>query len=127
MAYVAINPLIFNAALQGFLQGAMTEQYLTDATQADYAAVALAANAFAQAVDTAVPVDAAITAAGVAVAPTTGTIIEKEMAKAGIIQGLSAAISSKRYSTNATVANWNTVAAAVNALYQESVAQLLTP
>jgi hypothetical protein len=138
MAYVAVNPLLFNAALAGFLAGMFGGQNPTDATAVDYTNVVSQANAFAEAVDTAIGVDASITAAGVAIAPTTGTIQEKEVAKPGILFGLAFAAAFQHYygpiGGTFTPQDFTTagtpgaaLVAGIKAIYTQCVTAILTP
>lgn len=127
MAYVAVNPLLYNAAVAGYLGGMYAGQFPTDTTAADYLASVTEAQNFAQELDTTIPADAAITTGGVAVAPTTGTIIEKEVGKAGIVQALSFGVGFQRFSTGQLAASFAAVAAGIAALYAEAVTVLLTP
>jgi len=54
---VANNILLYNAALNGFISGALAGAYQVDPIQADYTAIVSQAVVFAAAMDAAVPLD----------------------------------------------------------------------
>jgi hypothetical protein len=64
MAFSGNNPTLFNAAVDGYMAGALTGRPITDATSTDYTALAASAIAFATEVDAQIIVDATITTAG---------------------------------------------------------------
>lgn len=138
MPYVAINPLLYNAALTGFLAGMFSGQFPTDTTSTDYNNATQQAVAFAQAIDTAIGADTDITAGGVAIAPTTGIIQEKEIGRLQMLFGLSFAVACQHYSGPMggpfTPQDFTTsgkpgtaLVAGIKALYIEGKTGMLTP
>jgi len=114
------NNLLFNAALSGFLAGALATSNQTDLVAlnanpptvpapADYAALVAMGVLFATAVDTAISGDVAATpqpagtgpisvgSPGVAIAPTTGPILEAQTFKIQMMQMLCFGVSFGRY------------------------------
>jgi hypothetical protein len=91
---MANNPLLFNAALAGYMAGMLGGQgNPADPTATDYANLVTQAVAYATAVDLAIPLDPAITTAGapnVALAPqATSPNVEDGQGKPPILFGLS--------------------------------------
>lgn len=128
---MAVNPLLFNAALAGFLAGMHGGQFLSDATSTDYASIVGQANAFATAIDIAIGADATITTGGATIPPTTGAIQDLEVGKAGILQSISFAVAFQHYNGSPTPQNFSTagtpgaaLVAGVKALYTEAIAAL---
>ena len=64
MAFSGNNPTLFNAAVDGYMAGALSGRAITDATSTDYTVLAASAIAFATEVDAQIIVDATITTAG---------------------------------------------------------------
>jgi hypothetical protein len=114
------NDLLYNAALAGFIAG----QQLGRPAPVAAAASAAASNAFALAVDTAIPADPTISVAGVPIAPTTGAIQALQLGKSNALQSICAGLFSDRSQTDATTADYNALAAQINTLYQAVVANL---
>ena len=108
------NNLLYNAALSGFVSGAVAGANQTDPTvvtpaAADYAALVGMGVLFATAMDAAIAPDVVATpqpagsgpisvgTPGVAIAPTTGAIQEAETGKIQLLQALCFGISFQRY------------------------------
>lgn len=108
------NQQLINAAVAGFTAGAMQGRSITDSTAADYATLQAAATAFANAVDQAIPADASI------ITPVDKYTLAHVNLCAGICQG----VISGRWPTDSTQADYNTLAAAVAAVYSELAADL---
>lgn len=107
---MANNNVIFNAALEGFIQG-VSASWIQSTTSGDYAPVSLAAVAFATQVDSKVAHSDSITAA-----------------EANLMRSICAGIISQRYQVNAqaqVAAFWNTIALSIFALYSNARLQLL--
>jgi hypothetical protein len=64
MAFSGNNPTLFNAAVDGYIAGALAGRGISDSVSADYTALGVAAAAFATEVDAQITVDATITTAG---------------------------------------------------------------
>lgn len=111
------NAYIVDAAIAGFIQGATNGRYLTDATAGDYSALATASLAFANAVDTAIPTDASLGS----VSPATKYVV----AHTTLCQSICAGVTAGRWNVDGTQADYNTLAAAVAALYSEAAANLV--
>lgn len=99
---MANNPLLFNAALTGYLAGMFGGQgNPADATATDYANAVTQAVAYATALDLAIPLDATITTAGApntALAPQATTAnVEYGQGKPPIVWGLSFGASFARF------------------------------
>src|ERR1700683_5201630 len=100
MSYTANNALLYNAAFQGFYAGAFSGSQPPNgtagaATAATYAAAALGAGIFAEAVDTAIANDSGGShpisgsgSGGPALQPSTATIQQDQFAKVGLLQQL---------------------------------------
>ncbi len=129
----ANNPLLFNAALAGYAGGMVAGWLFVDNTSGDYASVTAQATAWATALDAAIPADVTITTGGTAIAPTTGTIQEKETGKLGIIVVISQGAGFQRASgipvgsSSFTASTFTSQAQAAAALYTSLIANLQTP
>jgi hypothetical protein len=132
----ANNPLLFNAAVAGYLAGMFAGQNPADATATDYNNAVLQASSFATALDTAIVADVLITAAGAAIVPTTSVITENESARPMIIYGLSYSAAFQHYAgplggtftpTSFTTGPGATLVAAVKAIYTQALTVLQTP
>jgi hypothetical protein len=134
------NALLYNAALNGYLSGAMVGANLTDATSSDYGKIVTQAQAWAAEIDSLILTDTAgapqpagstgisVITTGVAITPTTSTAVyESQLQKTGLIQMLSMGIAFQRYATGLAGTTFATQAAAVKALYFEAVASASTP
>jgi len=93
----AINPLLFNAALAGYLSGMFAGQNLEDPTDADYENSVIQATAYATALDIAIGADVSISTAGSTNAPVNGVVLNNQSAKVGLLQSLSFGIAFQRY------------------------------
>ena len=121
------NPLLYNAALAGFIGGAIAGQQLTSVTSAQYNTLVAAGVAFATEVDSKIAADVAatpqpagsqaITVGATSIAPTTGPIIEGEVGKSGFMKAICFGVMFQRYSLDATAADYSALAAAAAVLY----------
>jgi hypothetical protein len=124
------NPLLYNAAYAGFLAGVLGGRDQQDVISADYAGQAAQATAFATELDSLIPVDAGITAAGTTVLPTTGPILEDLAAKFALVQALSTGAASGRSNddpASATPVFYTQVATVLAAIYAEAKLGIVTP
>jgi len=133
------NVLLFNAALNGYLSGAMVGSNLTDPTSIDYAGIVTQAKNWATELDSLIPTDTAgapqpstsvgISAAGGAALPTaTSTAVyESQLQKCGMIEMLSMGIAFQRYATGQLAAAFTVQATAVKAVYFQGVTAASTP
>jgi hypothetical protein len=112
----ANNNQLFDAALAGFMSGALNS-FITDPTQADYAGLVDAATAFATEVDAAIPVD------GTVVTPVDSTTL----AKVNVLTSICSAVLAGRVPTSTVPSSYSVVAAAIKAAYNETVTSLLLP
>jgi len=107
------NVQLFDAALAGYLGGAVNGHTQTDPTAADYAGLVTSAVNFATAVDAAIPADAALI-----------TPVDKyTLSHVNLLKSLCNEISASGAST--PQANFAVTAAAIAALYSQAAAQLL--
>jgi hypothetical protein len=121
------NNLLFNAAVNGFMEGVNSGSELLDSTAADYSNQTLAAVAFGTAVDTAIAHDTSISGgAGVTLPPTTAAITANQYAKVAAVFGLSKAVMSGRKSNtyDVTSADYTSVADGIEAAYTEIIAAM---
>jgi hypothetical protein len=109
MAYVPNNAILFYAAIAGFSAGALDDSPPHDSTAADYANLKGAALALAQALDTAIPLDAGI------VTP----ITQYGECRAQLVYGLAKSASGGTFQNDSTVADYTAMAAALAAVYTE--------
>lgn len=115
------NSLLYNAAVAGFVAGALDGRDLSqEAVPADYAGIYAAAASFAASVDTAVPADSLISSGGAAINPTTATIQNNELTRTGLMRDLCKSAIAGRYSVTATSAFYAGIAASVAAAYNEA-------
>jgi hypothetical protein len=133
------NAVLFNAALNGYLSGAMVGSNLTDPTATDYAGIVNQAKNWATELDSLIATDTTgapqpagsigISAAGGASLPTaTSTAVyESQLQKTGMIQMLSMGIAFQRYATGQLAASFAIQAAAVKAAYFQGVGAAATP
>ena len=109
------NAILFNAALNGFLGGTFSGRYLTDPVGADYAPAANAAEAFATAVDAAIPLDAALV-----------TPVDKyTLGHSDMLEQLCNAAANGAYNTDAVSADYGPTASAIAAAYNQSKLKLV--
>jgi hypothetical protein len=130
---MANNALLFNAALAGFASGMLAGQNLTDATQADYAAIATQAAQFATEMDSLIANDLAASpqpatstqisiAGGAAIVPAGSTsVFEAQSAKVGLLQALCFGYAFQRFQTGALAASFATGCAAIKAVYFQTI------
>lgn len=130
---MANNALLFNAALNGYLAGALAGAYQTDPTQADYAPIVNQAVVFATAMDAAIAVDLIaapqpagtppISIAGGAAIVGAGAswLIEAQAIKPGLLQSLCFGMAFQRYTTGLTAGNYTTLIAAIKAVYFQTL------
>ena len=112
MAYVPNNPILYNAAIAGFAAGACDDAPPQNATPGAYLNLKNAATAFAQALDTAIPVDALI------VSPLT----QYGEARAQLVQLLSKSASGGTFQNDGTVADYTKFATDLASVYSEIAA-----
>lgn len=127
----AHNNLLFNAAFNGYLAGALSGGNLIDSVQTDYAPIVNQASLFATAVDAAIPNDAAATpqpagtkpislAGAAAIVPDNSSTVEAQKAKTQLLFKLCFGNAFNRYSTDASAQTaFATSAAAIKAAYFE--------
>jgi hypothetical protein len=123
------NQVLLNAALAGFVTGALQASKIVDPTAGDYAALVAQGVPFATQVDAAIPNDTEISGvAGVTLPPTTSDIQLAQISQSLLVEGLSEATRFGQYQAPATPeaqAGFTTAAAAIAALYAETVASFL--
>lgn len=91
MAFSGNNPSLYNAAVDGFLAGALAGRTIVDDVSADYTALEVAAAAFAAEVDAQIAVDATLTTAGTpntTIAPVAGSTTANLNAKGHLMFSL---------------------------------------
>lgn len=130
---MANNALLINAALNGFLSGAVAGGLLFDPTQADYAAIVNQANTFAVAMDAAISNDAAGTpqpagtpgisvAGGAAIQPAgSSAVLEAQAIKPQLLQSLCFGAAFQRFTTGAPAGQFTSMIAAIKALYFQTL------
>ncbi len=118
---MANNILLYNAALNGFMAGAVAGGWPTDPTATDYDALALQAQTFATAMDTALANDATISAGGGTATTGAGssTLVEYQSSKPALLQAIVFGVTFSRYQTGAAAAVFATSVAAVKAIYTQ--------
>jgi hypothetical protein len=139
MVWAANNALLYNAALNGYLSGALVGANIVDPNAIDYAGIVNQAQTWATELDSLILTDTlgapqpstsvGISAAGGAALPTaTSTAVqEAQQQKVGMIQMLSMGIAFQRYATGTTGTTFAVQAAAVKALYFQGVTASTTP
>lgn len=130
---MANNALLFNAALNGFLAGALAGGFQTDPVQADYAAIVNQAVVFATAMDAAISNDAAGTpqpattpgisiAGGAAIVPAGSTpVFEAQILKPQLLKDLCFGFAFQRYQTGAVAGVFTAAIAAIKAIYFQTL------
>lgn len=111
---MANNAVLQNAALAGFLSGAF-QSSPSSASAAFYANACNAAQAFAERVDSKIPLDATL------VSPVDSVTLNKVNLLGAICRGVIAG----RYPLSATAADYDALATAVAALYTQGVTELV--
>jgi hypothetical protein len=124
-----LNNIYFNACYTGALEGILTGRPILDPTQADYLGATQAAQAIATRVDSKIAFDALVTtnANVTQLAITTNTIAANEQWRAGLLQGVTRAAVSGRNLTDATAADYDAIAIAIAAAWNEGILLLVTP
>lgn len=130
---MANNILLYNAALNGFLSGALAGAFQTDPVQGDYTTIVSQAVIFATAMDAAIPNDnvgasqpvgtAAISVIGTGVAITgggTSALVEGQAIKPQLLQMLCFGFAFQRYATG-TAPTYTTAIAAIKAIYFQTL------
>ena len=124
---MANNDLLYNAALTGFIQGNLDGRNPTSQTTTDYDALVNAAAAFAVRVDSKIPEDGTISdVGGAALTPADGTVQTAQVGKTDLLAAVCAAITSGRYYTSTTGADYDDLADVVAAVYGSAVSALET-
>lgn len=126
MSTPATNVLLYNAALNGYVAGALAGAYQTDPTQADYTAIVNQANTFADAVDTAFPNDTNISnvpgpGPGTALVPSNQAITAYQAQRVQLLEMLCFGFAFQRYTTGVAAANFATAIAAIRAVYLQTL------
>jgi len=125
MAFSGNNQLIYNAAFNGCMAGAVAGAQIADQTATDYAALQLVANAFAQEVDSQIATDPQLAtgAAGTTVPPATAAETSAQQAKAGIVFAVCFGFWFARpnWQSSQTPATYLNAALAVKAVYTQAV------
>jgi hypothetical protein len=118
------NNLYYNAAIVGFVEGALSARDLTqENVAADYASLYTAAVSFAASVDTAIPGDTLVsvsTSNPAALSPTSSTIQNDQVTRSALVRSLAAAAVSGRYNVTNTAAFYVGIAASVAAAFLEA-------
>jgi len=127
---MANNDLLYNAALTGFIQGNLDGRNPRLALLGELLALdALvnAAAAFAVRVDSKIPEDGTISdVGGAALTPADGTVQTAQVGKTDLLAAVCAAITSGRYYTSTTGADYDDLADVVAAVYGSAVSALET-
>jgi len=131
---MANNILLYNAALSGFVSGALAGAYQIDPTQADYAAIVNQGVTFATAMDAAITFDTAgapqppgtagisVIATGVAIAGAGSTaLVEAQAIKPQLMQNLCFGFAFQRYGTGLTSTAFTVAVAAIKAVYFQTL------
>lgn len=124
------NNALFNAALLGFIEGAVGGAWITSATATDYATLKNAAVAFATEVDAQIAFDALITtnASNTMLVDTgSNTIQSNTIFRPGLMQAVCSAAMQGRYATSATATDYLNIAKACAALYTEMLLGIVSP
>jgi hypothetical protein len=120
------NNLLFNAALDAFVSASVFQRNIVDPTAADSAALVAQGVQFATEVDAKIPNDALISGGGgVTLPPTTAAIANAQESKVSLLYGICQAVRAAQFQNPATpvpAINFSVVAAAIAALYTETVA-----
>ena len=111
------NNLLFNAAIAGFMSGALGGRVITSSVASDYAVLKDAALVFADAVDLAIPNDAQIPSGS----DDNPSITFNAWCRALLLEQICKSVRDGRYSQDTTPADYTTLAAAVAAAYNETV------
>lgn len=119
---MANNNLLYNAAYAGFMTGSQTGRNPTSQVAASYLDLTQAAQAFATRVDSKIANNALISGAdGAAVVPTTAAITEDQSAFSLLMFGLCLALTSGRYYTSETAADYDDLADVIAAQMTEAL------
>lgn len=121
------NDILYNAAIAGFIGGAMAGRNPTSQTSGDYTDLVDAAEAFATQVDSKIANDATISEAdGDAKAPATNTIQQAQLGKVQCMAQLCMALTSGRSYNSEVAADYDDLADVIAAEYAAAIAALLT-
>ena len=124
---MANNELLYNAAIAGFIAGNMAGRSPDSEVAADYTNLVDAAEAFATQVDSDIAEDATISqAGGNALAPATAAIQQAQIGKTTMMTAIVQAITSGRYYSSETAAEYANLADVCAAQYAAGIAALLT-
>ncbi len=131
------NVLLYNAALNGYLAGALAGAPQSDPTSLDYKPIVDQAVVFATAMDAAIAMDnvgapqpagtTAISVAGgggvgVAITPAAGSaLIEAQAVKPQLMQALCFGAAFQRFTTGLSAGNYTTLIAAIKAVYFQTL------
>jgi len=128
---MANNNCLLNAAMIGFVQGALDGRKITSPTATDYLALKNAAVAFAGKVNTAIPFDALITTSGadptMLVDTASQTIQSNTQMRPALLQAICAGAMSGSYTEDAVAADYTNLANACAAAYTEALLGLTSP
>jgi hypothetical protein len=112
------NNLLYAAAVDGAVAGQLAQSFPTSTTGSQYTTMIAAAVAFATELDSQIPNDSTISVGGgVAIAPTTGAIIEAQLLKVGLIRELSYSAFAGRFSNDVTEADYTDLCEAIVTVY----------
>lgn len=121
------NELLYNAAIAGFIAGNMAGRSPDSEVSGDYTNLVDAAEAFATQLDSDIAEDATISqAGGNALAPTTAAIAQAQAGKTQLLASIVQAITSGRFYTSETAADYANLADVCAAQYAAGIAALLT-
>lgn len=126
MAFSGKNPTLFNAAVNGYMAGALAGRAITDPTAGDYTVLAASAIAFATEVDAQIAVDATITTAGTpntTIAPVAGNTTACALTKSHLMFSLCFGWWEGRLNLNpdAVAGDYLTIALGIVAAYNATV------
>ncbi len=129
-AYVANNPILYNACLAGFAAGAGAGSNPSGtgaAVTAANASIVAQAEQVAQAVDTAILADATITTAGATTPPTTSAIQNAQLSKSGAMRVIAYAAGEGQASGNGTTVPAGPLAAIATGIAAKYAAVIAAP
>src|SRR3990172_7084509 len=127
---MANNNCLLNAAVCGFIQGALDGRKIRSTTATDYLGLKNAAAAFASQVNLAIPFDALITTGAgdpTMLAQTTATIQSNSHFRCSLMESICAGVMSGSYTEDATAADYTALANAAAAAYTEALLALVSP
>lgn len=119
---MANNNLLFNAAYAGFIAGSQAGRNPSSQTATDYLNLTQSAEAFATRVDSKIANNALISdGPGAALPPTTAAITEDQAAFTALLQGICTALTSGRYYTSETAADYDDLADVCAAQFTQAI------